>query len=618
MILKSLKNEVEEIFNNYDDSTKKREATQSFFVFLIIGTVGFIIMMLNLSEENIELMYTPAILSLLSFIGILLVIKKRVKLSGVIMCLEYITVFMSYFVLGFLKGYSIIWCLIIPLSAFILLGIKKGVVVNIINILLVCIILNLKVHGEYYFYNFNGIFIKEFPMMLCTLFFTAYIMEKVRDIDFNNLLEANNSLEKLVYSDGLTGAPNFNKFQKDAKELLENNLHLPYVVVAIDVDTFKVINDKYGYKFGNEILINIADELKKICGENEIYAREGADHFVMLLTYENINLLELRIMNINERLRHCNQKNIIRLSYGIYNVDDRSADISTLYDRALMAKSNSKGNDLIRYSFYNERIRKKLLSEKYMEESMDSALINKEFVIYYQPKYNLKKGKYGGAEALVRWHKKDGSIVPPSEFISFFEKKGFITKVDMYVLKEVCSTLRRWIDEGIEIVTVSVNISKIDFYKGSLLSDIIEIVDRYKIPHKYIELEMTETIAAENLEEFINFADRCREAGFSVSMDDFGSGYSSLTMMKELNIDIIKLDKSMFSDNIIDERFNKAKIIIEHIIDLSKQLNIKVVAEGIESKELVDILIEMNCDMIQGYYYGKPMLANEFKDLISK
>ena len=456
----------------------------------------------------------------------------------------------------------------------------------------------------------------RYPLYIFSATVLATVKEWISFVGYKNLAKANKSLEELVYIDSVTGIPNFNKFKKDSLELLINNKHLKYIIIAIDIQGFKIINDKYGYIFGNEILSNLGDEFKKICSEKECYAREGADRFTLLLNYEDDDLLELRIMNINERLKFSTPKHTLRLNYGIYRVEDSNMDMWTLYDRALMAKEISKKNNLLDYSFYNEEIRRKLLSEKFMEESMDSALINKEFIVYYQPKYNLKEERYCGAEALVRWKMSNGVVIPPSEFISFFEKKGFITRIDMYVLKEVCINMSRWIKEGKEPIVISVNISKIDFYKDRILEDIISIVDYYNIPHKYIELEMTETLAAENLKKFCAFSNKCRNAGFLVSMDDFGSGYSSLTMMKDLSIDVIKIDKSMFPDNIYDESFKKGKVIIEHIINLSKELSMKVVAEGVEDKALVDELRSMNCDMIQGYYFGKPMEYEKLNELI--
>lgn len=604
------------LFHKFEDEYKRRHAIQRFFICVLMFIIGIIMICINVCDyQGNDIIIIAGIVSFAGLIGQIFIYNKNIIVSEIIIAIAYGAMCVEFIINGSNSGFSILWCFMIPLGDFVLFGLKCGIIFNVINSLLLFAVFWTPLNK--YIYQYPEVFRRRFPVLFLSMFLFSLLVEWVRHDDYNKLSKANNKLKHKAYFDELTGAPNFNRFSEAAKDLLDENKDEEYSIMAIDIVNFKIINDKYGYEYGNDILISLTDELQKICGDKEIFARVNADRFVLLLKYGDKNLFNVRVLKINEQLKNYNYKYVLRYNYGIYDIDNRELDIWTLYDRAVMAKEIvQKKPHFVDYNYYNEEIRKKLLNERFMEETMESALFNREFKVYYQPKYNLNTNEYTGAEALVRWQKSDGSVIPPGDFISFFEKKGFITRIDMYVLREVCKDINNWINEGKEPVKVSVNVSKIDYYKESFLSDIVKIIDSYNIPHKYIELEMTETLAAENLDEFIEFANKCREAGFEVSMDDFGSGYSSLTMLKDLPIDIIKLDKSMFIDDILDDRFKKAKVIIEHIINLCKELDIEVVAEGIEREEIVDLLRKMKCDLIQGYYFGKPMEVNEFQKLV--
>lgn len=606
------------MFYKFEDEYKRRHAIQRFFICTLMFIMGIIMAVVNVCDYQGENIIVIALaVAFLGFIGQVFIYNKNILIAEIIIAIAYGVMCIDFIITGCNGGFSILWCFMIPLGDFVLFGLKGGIIANVLHTVFIFIVFWTPVNK--YIYQYSNVFRKRFPILFLSMFLFSLLVEWIRHGDYEKLSEANNKLKHKAYFDELTGAPNFNRFSEIAKNLLNENTEEEYSIMAIDIVNFKIINDKYGYEYGNDILISLTDELQKICTDKEVFARVNADRFVLLLRYEDKNLFNVRVLKINEQLKNFNYKYVLRYNFGIYDIDNRELDIWTLYDRAVMAKEIvQKKPHFADYNYYNEEIRKKLLNERFMEETMESALFNREFKVYYQPKYNLNNDKYTGAEALVRWQKSDGSIIPPGDFISFFEKKGFITRIDMYVLREVCKDINKWISQGKEPVKVSVNVSKIDYYKESFLADIVKIIDSYNIPHKYIELEMTETLAAENLQEFIEFANKCRDAGFEVSMDDFGSGYSSLTMLKDLPIDIIKLDKSMFIDNILDGRFIKAKVIIEHIINLCKELSIEVVAEGIETEEIVDELRKMKCDLIQGYYFGKPMEVTEFEKLVYK
>ena len=242
---------------------------------------------------------------------------------------------------------------------------------------------------------------------------------------------------------------------------------------------------------------------------------------------------------------------------------------------------------------------------------MDAALANREFQVYLQPKVNASQGELAGAEALVRWiHPKEG-FIPPNKFIPIFEQNGFILKLDDYMLEEIAKQQAQWMAQGKKIVPISVNVSRAHFTREDLAQHICNIVDKYHVPHNVIELELTESAFFDDKKVLLNTVKQLRDAGFLVSMDDFGSGYSSLNSLKELQLDVLKLDADFFRGADSQER---GLLIVSEVIDLAKKLNMKIVAEGIESREQVDFLIEQECDLIQGYYFAKPMPIREFEE----
>lgn len=248
--------------------------------------------------------------------------------------------------------------------------------------------------------------------------------------------------------------------------------------------------------------------------------------------------------------------------------------------------------------------------KKLLNDMLQKGIENQEFLIYLQPKFYAKTGELAGAEALVRWNR-NGRIVMPNVFIPLFEKNELITILDTYILESACKLLKKWSNQNLKLVPISVNESRQNLYNPEHIDDLIRLINRYDVPSNMIELEMTETTVVHNV-ELAKAAERnVHKLGFKVSMDDFGTGYSSFSMLKEINIDILKMDKSFFDDILESKR---GKIIIEAIIEMAHKLNIEVVAEGIETKEQVEYLKNAGCDIIQGYFYEKPISVNEFEE----
>ena len=242
-------------------------------------------------------------------------------------------------------------------------------------------------------------------------------------------------------------------------------------------------------------------------------------------------------------------------------------------------------------------------------KAFPEAIRRHEFVVYYQPKVDIRTNRLHGAEALIRW-KTDEGMISPGKFIPLFEKNGLVCQLDFYVLRTVCHDLRKWIDDGNEPVCISSNFSKLHFENTDVVDRIIEIADEFAIPHKYSEIEITETTYEGRKEILTQVLNRLKESGFSTSIDDFGSGYSSLNILSELDFQVLKLDKA-FLDSGIDNM--KVRNIVESVITMAKKLRMRVVAEGVEHREELDFLKELSCDLIQGYYFDRPMPIKEFE-----
>lgn len=307
---------------------------------------------------------------------------------------------------------------------------------------------------------------------------------------------------------------------------------------------------------------------------------------------------------------------------GAYEIDDRKLPILFIQDRANLARKESEvhlsnTNHLYSCAFYSEEDRKRLYREKEMENQMDSALASNEFEAYLQPKLDISSGRIVGAEALVRWNNPARGLVPPNDFIPFFERNGFIIQIDLFVFEQVCDRLRRWIDAGITPSCISVNLSRVHLNDPDFLAPFITIKDRYAIPTEYLEFELTESLLTENIALVISSINRIHDAGFSCSLDDFGSGYSSLNLLADVPVDTVKLDGNFFRTlKMTDYR---KRTIIESIIDVAKKLKMTTVAEGIETKEQLAYLRWIHCDQAQGYVISKPLPVDMFeKQFITK
>ena len=421
-------------------------------------------------------------------------------------------------------------------------------------------------------------------------------------------------VEEIAYIDPLTGGATYEKFKMEVEELVSRNKSKKYAMISMDIDKFKLINDIFGYAEGNLIIQYIFDIIKKQIRSEEAYTHKRADEFMMFLRYETIDEVVERIEKIDDEVKKLkrNGNYEIELSVGICEVVQKADfNINKVIDHAAITKGTVKGQHGKLYAIYNDNLRKKLLREKEIENRMEQAIRDREFVVYYQPKFSTSTKELVGAEALVRWQAKDGMIYP-NEFIPLFEKNGFITKLDRYVFETVCNDIARWKKEGLKVVPVSVNLSQLQLYNNNFLQIYSDIIKESKIPSSLVELELTETTFVSDSNILLDTISNLHHLGINVLIDDFGTGYSSLNMLKSIPADVIKIDKS-FVDDIGDERGNR---IVSTIVNLGQSLDMKIVAEGVENEEQYEFLKSIDCDEIQGYYFSKPMSENAFHELL--
>lgn len=419
-------------------------------------------------------------------------------------------------------------------------------------------------------------------------------------------------LTQIAFVDTLTGAANRKRFKLSAAELLAVS-HEHYAFIILDIDKFKVLNDTLGYECGDALLISIAEILRKHIGEKELFGRCDSDEFFLLQRHVDDQTTKATIQAIISRIEahfHAQFSDTYRLVLcaGIYVISNSLESINVISDKARLAHKLVKGRGESGISFFDEEIRVHILQEKDIENRMQAALENDEFLLYLQPKYYLESELIYGAEALVRWQPENAALVYPGQFIPLFEKNGFVTKLDMYMLEKTCKAIRSWIDAGVAPVPVSTNFSRLHLKNPHFVGDIAAIVEKYNIPPELIEVELTESTMLDNEVVLIDMLIDLHEHGFTLSMDDFGSGYSSLGLLKNLPVDVIKLDRTFFVDY---SELERAVTVISSMISMAKSLGIKTVAEGVETKEQVEFLRTLGCDIVQGYYYARPMAAGK-------
>ncbi|MEG2746370.1 MAG: EAL domain-containing protein [Gordonibacter sp.] len=428
-------------------------------------------------------------------------------------------------------------------------------------------------------------------------------------------------LEHLAFVDDVTGGNTVEKFFEIAQDSLSSSSAPQYALAYSNIEKFKVLNDQYGEDDCDDMLRMLYAVIGDNLRDGEAIGRQAADNFVVLVEYEGEVAMRERIATW-----YASGEQFVAVEppvwalpvveFGIFVIDDVNLPFSQMIDRAKLALRECQKalNSKVRYSIYDDAVRHRLLREKELEDKMETALTSGEFQVYLQPKYHLPDRTIGGAEALTRWQSVPEGLIYPDEFIPLFERNGFVVQLDLWVFEEVCRRLRAWIDEGLEPVKVSVNCSRVHLRNANFLGEYCAIARRHRIPRGLVEIELTESVVMEDSQRFISIIDSIHEAGFCCSVDDFGSGYSSLNMIQALPVDTMKLDKIFFRDDEGGDAQRMASVV-KSIIGLAKSLSMETVAEGVEKPEQVDMLERFGCDYVQGYVFAEPMPISDFERL---
>lgn len=424
-------------------------------------------------------------------------------------------------------------------------------------------------------------------------------------------------ITELAYRDEITGKANWHKFQVVCNRRLasKNWWRTNYAALHIDVNRFTVYNEYYGTKAGDSLLRYIAETLDLMTSAKEMSARRTNDRFAVMWSYTDKEQLEKRVRDFFDLLRAGPNGQKVSVTVGIYLLTKDDKDIAEAINLAGLAEQTmeeAKSNTII---WFDEKIRAQINEERELEGLMHMALANDEFKLYLQPKHRVSDGALAGAEALVRWVNPEKGFISPGKFIPLFEKNGFVDEVDNHILEKLCQFQQKRVLNDRPPIPISVNVSRVQLSDPNLAQRICELVDSYRVPHRYIDLELTESACFDDMDVLINTINTLREMGFPVSMDDFGSGYSSLNLLKQLSFDTLKIDGEFFRHVTDPER---AQSVVRSIVDMAKSLHMKTVAEGIETDEQVEFLRTTDCDLIQGYYYSKPISAEEFELYMAK
>lgn len=432
---------------------------------------------------------------------------------------------------------------------------------------------------------------------------------------------------RLLYLDPTTGGKNWIYFVHRSKKILcrISNSRNTYAMVNLHLDRYQDFCACYGGKAGEELLENIIGFLQSKVGRGEIFARFAQADFGLLLKCESKEQCEKRLRNMLAELKGIRKDKKLSFHAGLYMIEPlnsqkgsrkkykRQMDVDQVYHYANAARQSIMGKEGQYIGIFDQQILEEQMWKRKVEDTMESALLNQEFQIYLQPKYSPLSEKLVGAEALVRWLSPTDGLIAPGRFIPIFEENGFITQLDDYMISGVAKLQSEWKLQGKKVIPVSVNVSRANFTRENLAEHICSLVDGYGADHGKIELEVTESAFFGDKDMLQKIIKELKMYGFPISMDDFGAGYSSLNSLKDLPIDVLKLDMEFFRGEDVEKR---GEIVVKETIQLAKNLNMKIVAEGIERKEQVEFLAEQGCDMIQGFYFAKPMPVQEFDERV--
>lgn len=451
--------------------------------------------------------------------------------------------------------------------------------------------------------TFEALFVGMLGFVLFFIYF-AYLRYK-KKIELERL-------EELEIRDRLTGIGNEKYFYKKGRQVITYNPEVRYVIVYFDINNFKILNDTFGYDYGDFTLQNIANVLRANLKNDEVYAKFPNDHYVLMLDMDEKGMDGIfnKIYKMQEEiLKRFKGTREITLSVGIYVLQPDDSSLHRAVNKANMARTYVKRRSEENIIVYDENFYRSMKEESILVDEMKKALKDDGFQVYYQPKYCLQTGEMVGSEALLRWNHSTRSFISPAIFVPIAERNGLIVDIGRKVLEIVCKDLAEWKQEHLEILPVSVNLSRVELYQEDVVETILFLIKCYDVSAKWLEFEITETAAIDQLSNVSSIVDELRKNSFKILLDDFGTGYSSLSCLKEIPIDILKMDRA-FLENF--ETDVKAQNVTKAIVYLAKSLGLKTIIEGVETKQQAEMMKTFGCDYVQGYYFAKPMCKEEY------
>lgn len=445
---------------------------------------------------------------------------------------------------------------------------------------------------------------------LLIFLFLIFLIRRITD-------KSRATLEEIAYVDALTGGRSYPKFLLDVERMRAEGQQLS--LWYCDIKNFKFINELLGYDSGDQILSDFYEVLKEMLGEQAVFCRSSADNFVGVIDCDDeelVCLLERFVLKLPKFEASRENRFHIDVSIGVCRArEGRNLPLNDMVNRAMMAQREAKTLSGSNYAFYSEKMRKTALYDTELETTMKTAMENGEFKVYFQPKVDVQNNFcIDSVEALSRWESKDG-FVTPDRFIPLFEKNGFITQLDRHIFTECCRWIKKRIDAGQAQIPVAVNVSRVNLLQPDFLTYYTQTKAQYQIPNGLLELEVTESVILDDKETFRQIVLQLRENGFTCSLDDFGNGYSSLNILKNLPIDVLKLDFLFFHDGV---DFERERIVIASVLDMAGRLSMRTVAEGVEEWTQVVFLRENGCNLVQGYVFARPMPIEEFDRLLER
>ncbi len=412
--------------------------------------------------------------------------------------------------------------------------------------------------------------------------------------------------------DELTGIYNQSRFLRRTRDMLRHFPKQQFAFIHMDINRFHLVNQFYGIREADSLLKYMAG-LLVIMSENIehfTYGRYLADVFCFCMPYEGEGKLIRLIEQIREDINRYEIDHVLVPVFGIYIINEEVKNIDAVSDCANLASKHCKGNYIQNYAFYKRAMSDEIVHEQQIINMMKAALVQEQFVLYIQPKYDLHSNRIDGGEVLVRWKHPEKGMMNPGDFIPLFERNGFIMKLDYYIWEQSCRIIRRWLDEDRNPFPISVNISRVSLYNPQLAEIIIGLVKKYEVPTHLLHLELTESACTNNTQDIKDTMARLRDYGFCILMDDFGSGYSSLSALKEIAVDILKIDMQFISGRDMSSR---GKNILASVVRMAKWLNMSVIVEGVEKESQVAFLKSIGCEFVQGFYFAKPMPVDEYE-----